>query len=292
MQKKNMGLIIIIVLFGLIILGLIGYICYNKEKESSKNIENEITNNNDTTQNEIKEDLLTQAEQLLDKFGFNEDIGCGYNIYDRFYYDSFKKAIVLKKVSDSVKKQKKCSEIYSEVLDYNPLAYKGKNGVCSIDKETNVIPYDEVNKIYKEMYGEDISKEGFATANHLSLFYSFYDYNQSLNSFVQLECGGCGGACGADAFTVKKIKNAYTKGDLLIVEVYYNALVLRTTYLSDGEHKSVSTLKDHIILSSKNIIDAKKEIEEQHLDKLDVYEVVFTKKDENYIFKSLAKKLS
>ena len=41
-----------------------------------------------------------------------------------------------------------------------------------------------------------------------------------------------------------------------------------------------------------NIKTTREEIEEKYLDKLDVYEVVFAKKDGNYIFKSLTKKLS
>ena len=62
-------------------------------------------------------------------------------------------------------------------------------------------------------------------------------------------------------------------------------------------HLNLDATKENVDLSNGPELDkvikaAEKEIEDKYLDKLDVYEVIFTKKDGNYIFKSLTKKLS
>ena len=171
--------------------------------------------------------------------------------------------------------------------------YKGENGVCAKGENINIIPYDEANKIYKNMYGEDMPKKGFTTYEISSLYYHNYDYNDSLNSFVELKCGACGGICtyGGNTVHINKIKSAYTIGDNLIIDVYY----LNANNLTESNSKlklisfSTKTHKD-VTIDAEDLEGAKKEIEEKHLDKLDVYEVVFTKKDGNYIFKSLSSK--
>lgn len=305
MENKNKGLIIIIILCVLVILGLIGFICYDKgvfgKKESSVNNTGNIgASENDVAQEGTKDFDINEADQILDEFGFKTDIRCGSNIYESFYSEPFKDSIVLKKVSDSVKTKKKCSELYTQESKYNPNTYQGEYGVCYKDKEAAIIPYDEANKIYTDMYGTDMPKKGFNTSNVSGMYYNFYDFNETLNSFVELECGACGGSCG-NALTINKIKSAYTIGDNLVIDVYYfytTKLNTGVTASSEGgykeeEYKLLSTTKNAgIRLESKDLESAKKEIEEKYLDELDVYEVVFTKKDNDYIFKSVSKKVS
>ena len=300
-NKVNKGLLITVIVLVLVI-GLLIF-KLTKDTVSTNKDKNKTSDNNTQVIDKVegaKDFDLKEAEQILDKFGFNTYIGCGSNIYESFYSEPFKGSIVLKKVSDSEKSKKKCSELYTEESKYNSSAYQGEYGVCYKDKEATIIPYDEANKIYTSMYGTDMPKKGFNTSNVSGMYYNFYDYNDSLNSFVQLECGGCGGACGP-SLTINKIKSAYTIGDNLVIDVYY----FYTTELRTGvtasleggykeeEYKLLSTTKNgDIKLESKDLESAKKEIEEKYLDKLDTYEVVFTKKDGNYIFKSLTKKLS
>ena len=266
----------------------------NTESKNSESVDQAVVNE------KIDYSKLNKNEKLLYDFGFYENFGCGTNIYDKYYSESFKQVMALKKVSNSVKTEKKCSEIYTETREGEPGAYKGQNGVCYEDIGTTLIPYDEANKIYKSMYGENMPKKRFNTLNY-GFYYNFYDYNESLNSFVRLECGGCGGACGG-YININKIKSAYTIEDNLVIDVYYYNGGIDWS----NKYFNVNTSKGHIDLeSTKTKVDfsigpeldkvikaAEKEIEEKYLDKLDVYEVVFTKKDGNYIFKSLTKKLS
>lgn len=296
-SKVNKGLLITVIVLVLVI-GLLVF-KLTRDTVSTNKDKNTTSDNNTQVIDKVegaKDFDLKEAEELLDKFGFNERIGCGPGIYDRFYDESFKQAVALRKASDTLKTKKKCSEIYTETREGEPNAYKGQNGVCYEEHGANLISYDEANKIYKELYDEDMPKKGFTTSG---FYYNFYDYNESLNSFVQLECGGCGGACGPN-ININKIKSAYTVDDSLFIEVYY---------FSGGVNNNnvyVSTSKGYLNLKAsqikfeidngpevdKVIADATKEIEEKYLDKLDVYQVVFTKKDGNYIFKSLTKKLS
>ena len=300
-NKVNKGLLITVIVL-ILVIGLLIF-KLTKDTVSTNKDKNKTSDNNTQVIDKVegaKDFDLKEAEELLDKFGFNENLGCGNGIYDRFYDESFKQATVLRKVSDSVKTKKKCSELYTETREGEPGAYKGQYGVCYEDRGTTLIPYDEANKIYKSMYGENMPKKGFTTLKY-GFYYNFYDYNESLNSFVQLECGGCGGACGG-YIGINKIKSAYTIEDNLVIDVYYyNGGI-------DWGYKiiNVNTSKGHLDLDAtkvdvdfsngpeldKVIKAAEKEIEEKYLDKLDIYEVVFTKKDGNYIFKSLTKKLS
>ena len=300
-SKVNKGLLITVIVLVLVI-GLLVF-KLTRDTVSTNKDKNTTSDNNTQVIDKVegaKDFDLKEAEQLLDKFGFNENFGCGANIYDRYYSESFKQIVAIKKVSDSVKTNKKCSEIYTETREGEIGTYKGQNGVCYEDKGATLIPYEEANKIYKELYGEEIPKKGFNSAN-LGLYYIMYDYNESLNSFVQLECGGCGGAC-SNQININKVKSAYIVDENLVINVYhYNGGID-----SNVKHVYVYTSKGYLNLeAAKIVIDniygsevdsaiaaAKKEIEEKYLDELDVYEVVFTKKDGNYIFKSLTKKLS
>ena len=296
-DKVNKGLLITVVVLVLVI----GLLIFRLTKDTVNTNKDKNTKSDNNTQvvekvEGAKDFDLKEAEQLLNKFGFNERIGCGPGIYDHFYDESFKQAVVLRKVSDSVKTNKKCSELYTELYQGTPGAYNGEYGVCYENNGTSLIPYDEANKIYKELYDKDMHKKGFTT---YGFYYNLYDYNESLDSFVQLECGGCGGACGPN-LNINKIKSAYTIDDNLVIEVYYFDSGV------DNDYIYVNTSKGHLNLKASEkkidptngveadevIKEAKKEIEEKYLDKLDVYDVVFTKKDGNYIFKKKKKKLS
>lgn len=301
MKKKSF--VVITILLVAIILGLSAYIAYDKglfdNKKGSKKETKTIENSDEKSQEKTKDFDLKEAEELLDKFGFNENIGCfSSKIYDGYYSDSYKQIIALNNAfkNKNLITSKKCSEVYSsDKYSKEYMAYKGDYGVCNEEHGTSIVSYDEANKIYKEMYGVDIPKKGVNSTSISGLYYKFYDYIESLDSFAKIECGGCGGACSDEKsyFDINKLKSAHIKDNTLIVEIYHNILELKDGINRDGEYQFVSTTKTmNIELSSKNIDDAKKEVEEKYLDKLDVYEIEFVKKGENYIFKSLTKKLS
>ena len=304
MKKKSF--IVIVILLIAIILGLCVFIAYDKNlfgiKGEKKESSNTVEKKDDASKTkDVSNDFdLEQAEQLLTKFGFNEEIGCfSSKIYDSYYSDDYKQIVVLNNAfnNNELKTHKKCSEVYSsDKYSEERKAYEGDYGVCYEEHGTSIIAYEDANKIYNELYGIDMPKKGVNSGSLSGMYYKFYDYIESLDSFAIIECGGCGGACGTNGnefFDINKLRTAYTKDNSLIIEVYHDILEFKPAVDRDGEYKYVSTTKNrNIKLSSKNVDDAKQEIEEKYLDKLDIYEVEFSKKDGNYIFKSLTKKLS
>ena len=292
-ETVNRGLLITVIALVLVI-GLL--IC--KLTKDTTNKDNDATNNSNTQVTDIVEGAkdfdLNEAEQLLDKFGFKDVLGCNSTkIYDRFYSENYKKIVALNNafLQENLKESKKCSDIYNSD-NYNEQrgGYVGTigYGICYKDKEANIISYEDANKIFKQMYGYDMTKEGIST---ITKKFDYYDYSAKLDEFVSLECGGCGMVCGPEqVINITKLKNAYIKNDELIIDVYYHIIDI----LEGNGFKYFYTNKSHdtVKLESQDLESAKKEVEEKYLDKLDVYEVVFTKKDGNYIFKSVTKKLS
>ena len=296
-NKVNKGLLITVIVLVLVI-GLLIF-KLTKDTVSTNKDKNKTSDNNTQVIDKVegaKDFDLKEAEQLLDKFGFNENLGCNQYIYFSKYSETFKKIVAFKNVQPSKITKKKCSEIYSENKLDEAGRYLTDNGVCYKDKEVNIVSYEEVNKIYKEMFGTDMDKNGVNSIKEQigNIYFKFYDYVESLNSFVELECGGCGGACYAPessnvSIAMKKAIIAKIIDDNLVIDFIDLRGEIETAggenYISLGQRGTIK-------VSSNDEESVKKEIEEKYLDKLDTYEVVFTKKDGNYIFKSLTKKLS
>ena len=141
----------------------------------------------------------------------------------------------------------------------------------------------------KKMYGTDVKKQG-VKQNSCELASHPYDYNHSLNSFVELSGSGCGGICSANYVLVNKIKSVKSFEDSLLIEVYY----FNTSCDYDSEHKQISckvqTPKINQLITANDRESVEKEILSKYLDKLDVYEVQFQLKGNDYIFKNVIKK--
>ena len=296
-NKVNKGLLITVIVLVLVI-GLLIF-KLTKDTVSTNKDKNKTSDNNTQVIDKVegaKDFDLKEAEQLLDKFGFNEDFGCNQYIYFLKYSETFKKIVAFKNVQPSKITKKKCSEIYSENKLDEAGRYLTDNGVCYKDKEVNIVSYEEVNKIYKEMFGTDMDKNGVNSIKEQigHIYYKFYDYVESLNSFVELECGGCGGACYVpESSNVSKKKKKPIIAKIIDDNLVIDFIDLRGEIETAGGENYISLGQGRTIkVSSNDEESVKKEIEEKYLDKLDVYEVVFTKKDGNYIFKSLTKKLS
>ena len=293
MKKKKSIIMAIVAIILILVGGIFAYTnSFNKRKiKNDSAIKDEVSIEDDEQKNESKDFDIAKAEELLDYFGFNEEFGCASRIYNSTYTDSYKKVQALKKVEKSKSKEIDCSDIYSEELLENRMeyaVYKGKYGVCRKGTKTEVIPYADVNKIYKEMYGTEIEKDGFETTDVAGGYYNMYDYDKTLDSFVKLDCDGCGGACGPDNYSISKIKSAKLAENDLTIEVYY--LYGHPSYSESGDEKYIlKTSKFEKTLEVNNQEEFKKEVLNKYLDKLDVYEVKFEKKENNYIFKSMSK---
>lgn len=283
-MKKNVYFNVFILIITILVIVTGGYLTLNKNNNKGQE-----KIDDDTKSPLIKDFDILKAEEILEYFGFNVNFGCGSLVYDSFYSDSYKKITAIEKVEQSKIKNMKCSELYSELDLYGN--YKGENGVCPQTKSTSVISYEDVNEIYKKMYGKSIEKEGFSSTR--SMLYKFYDYNESLDSFVKLECGACGGACPpALNIIINKIKSAKLVDNNLIIQIYH---LNSSPYYNEYSKKYIyrlETRKIQVGIDADNEKSFKDEVINKYLDKLDVYEITFKQKDNQYIFASLNEILS
>ena len=293
MKNKNT---ILLVIMGILVIGLAGYIAYDKilTKEEVKE-KNQQEKTEETKQEVSKEFDVEEAKKLLDDFGFNENLGCNDKIYTENYSDAFKATIVINKIDKSSQENMACKDLYKE-SDLEKLegkeAYKGKTGYCIENAVT--IPYDTVNETYKKMYGTDMPKQPIDSTAVSGMYYkAFYDYNEEKNLFNATSPNGLGGAC-TTSYEINEIKSAKEIGNKVYIEVQY--YIYQDGIITTGNGKILYSIKTSKInkyfpeiTNGEELVN---KIRAEYMDYLDVYEVVFEKENDHYIFKSLNKKLS
>lgn len=286
-MKKWVGVLIIILL--LLVVGLGGFIVYDKvlSPEKSTIKDNESVDDTQTTEKDYD---LGKAKELLEKFGFYKIISCNSFIYDKRYSDDYKALIALEKVDSSKVKTANCSDIFSDSDYVSEFSYyKGKSGVCLKDGTSNTIAYSDVNSIYKKMYGEDMPKKEASGLKVSELFYSFYDYIDSIDSFASTSCNGCGGTCGPN-WNITDIYSAKEIGNKLYIDVKYNHGMPTLIGTKNVYQLSTSHIDKQIDVSS--VEEFEQEVKANYMDYLDIYEVEFEKINDHYVFRNLSMKLS
>ena len=281
MKKKR------IVLFLFVLILIIG-ICFGCYLIISKLFTNSSEEEKSKDKEEIVDYSVANTIGLLDKFGFYTDLGCESNIFSYKYDDTFKVLNVLNSINDS--EEVACSEVFSEdMLNedvigglYPHTAYKGTSGVCFKDQSTKMISYDKANEIYQKMYGKVMPKTSVSGIDISNMYYVFYDYVESKNAFVSMKGAGLGGMCG-NSLVINDIKSSTLETDLLTVDVYY---YYDSNFQLNNNQYSLKN-KSVDCLSSEECI---KNIKDEYLDDLDIYELEFKKVDDDFIFKGFVKK--
>ena len=300
-EKKTSSLLITLLVFALFIVFFFGGFAVGgsniiSQIKSIKLVKNCKSNGSVTEEvlNNAKDFDLSKAKDLLDEFGFNRDFKCKSNIYSNFYSDAYKAIVAINKVQDKAKEMA-CTDFYSDSdIDKNyssvETLYKGKYGHCS-DNKTKAISYDDVNDVYKKMYGKDIPKDGVSGVEMFGLYNEIYDYIESKDMFVSLRCVACGGTCGP-SITINEIKSAKEIGNKVYIDVYY----YHDSARDNGNGKTYFVLENRFGYHNLDNItteeDAEKEILNKYKDQLDIYEVEFEKVDDHYQFVRLVEKVS
>ena len=107
-EKNNNSLIVILVLI-IIILSLVLIFTGSYKNLFKKE------DNNQPKENESQNYSISEADKLLNYFGFNDDLGCNFAIYEYGYSDDFKRLQALKKVDSSKIKHIDSSEITKDI---------------------------------------------------------------------------------------------------------------------------------------------------------------------------------
>ena len=318
-KKKWVILVVVIVVFVLgVVLVTRNVLSNNNSKQIDKTTKNNITTNKskkkkddiiddeikkeeETTKDEVKnvtedssfdnvivdEDNSSKEYKLLKEFGFYENIGCGKNIYSQTYSNEFKALMALKKVESDKIKTVSCNDIFSDSnLDSENTFYRGESGICIKDKDTKVISYKDANGVYKKLYGIDLAKESVDSTKVSGMYYSFYDYVSNIDSYVSMFCNGCGGSC-APYYLINKIKSSEEVDGLLRIDVYYlHGFIMDNT---PGAYKIKTDNGDKVfnVSSSKELFN---ELQDNYNKYADIYEVLFKKNGNDYIFVGFNKK--
>lgn len=260
---------IIIVILLLAVIGLGTFIFMKKDvlfsaKEDNKEVEKNTTKE---VEKEEEEFTLDDAKELLDKFGLTLDsklkssrwleVYEGTNVT---YNDDFKLANAAANVDEGLIKTKTCDELYEgkAKVEYNRYVLDSGN-VCTKGDKSKIIDYNDLNKVYKELYGSDAPKKRISL---VGMYYKFYEYNSEENYYNQVQCGGCGGTNGPTTIEFK-VRSANIDGNKLEITVAYNRI--------SGEEREPN-------------------LEDSHLDEVPNYIVTFKKDDDHYIFENLNKK--
>ena len=295
-KKGGKGVVVFIILLILIIIGLCGYICYEKgvfDKFIKTNDEEEKASKSDKE----KDFDTTKAKELVDKY-YVEMLWDNIFTSETGIDGMAKDVIAVNNMVNSKKKLASCYHFYEN----NPSAQKDtansyavtlKSDVFSIkyggggcdNGSADYYEYNDLNSTYKYLFGKnnDMPKSDF------SLYGRVFDYIEDKDVFVQLDCR-CGGAQGPH-YKNHFVQSAKVKGDDLTINIGYvymkpsddngdDPMLSATIGGEQVSYKSSETLKDTF----------EKEFTDKYLDKLDTYTFTFKYEDDHYVFVEMAKK--
>ena len=171
MEKKNTGLIFVIVILTLVVGLLGGYIIANKLIDKQPNQ----TENNDNKASDIS---ITEAEKIMNKYMIN--------LYGEYYIDSLEnnmpETIAIKNTLPNGKIN--CEELKKEdtrLFTDDEIGSIFTN--CTLD-EFEIYSYDDVYDSYEKMFGvsKSIDKQSFKSSE----FVDYYYYYKQKDSYVKI----------------------------------------------------------------------------------------------------------
>lgn len=257
---------IVITMLTILVLGLGGYLVYDKviDKEINKEEDTNLTQENDFDS--------AEAKKLIDKYYAEGPTG-GPNTFKTGYTEEIKRYLALKK------------------SEYDKITYIWYE---PFNSAREAIYYDDLNETYKYLFGEtnDAAREDF------SLGCKKFVYDKKQDVFIDAsECGGVG--------TPKYfygVKTAKEKDNKLVIDVVYAEFNIVGSYDENNVvyFKYNDTLNnsydDKDIYGSESGKERENydKFEEKYLEensqKLPIYTFVFEKEDNHYIFNSMERK--
>ncbi len=282
--QKTSPVVIIILVILLIAAVACGFLFGDKLYELVHKTEESSPKTEEKTEKEENEITLEDAEKVLVKFGLSKNsiLSSHLGVYHSVgYTEDFKLANAIANVEESKIAKDVCSRLYlgEDTADYitnqgNPYyRAKSNSGVCYPADQIDTVKYDDVNEVYKDLYGTDAPKKAFSV---LGGYYKFYDYNTKQDIFVSLKCNGCGGASGPFAQTIRE---ATLEDNVLTV------LVAAGPIKPEGP-STFSVGEETFTYEGDNVEET---VIENHVDKLQQFKITFTKEGDHYTFQNFEK---
>lgn len=256
--KRGAGLIIIVVALLMAVLGLGGYIMYDKffnDNKSSKTTEKE--EKKEEKKEDKVENLEVTSNEVTDLF---TSITTGWNRYcgiNNYFID--------KKVTTT--------DIDNDIVTAITLSYLYKSGV-KFD-EGSTFTKKQVEDTITKLFGKNY-KYTYKTISGCPTF----TYDESKEVYTA-GSSGCGGTCGA--VVLKKVVKA-TKTDSKI-ELYVRALFPSELPDENGYIKYYKFKSDEELQLERDNYNQVKETDANY-NKGSLYKMTFTKEDNNYVFTS------
>ena len=228
---------------------------------------------------------LDEANQLLETFGINNRFGCT-TIAHKKYTDTYKAYVAIQNVDQSKIKEVPCSDLYSKIdlvdKDTEEERYQGSVGVCYPNTKVSIISYNDVNEVYQKMFGKELPRLSIDTTTVHTLLQDSYDYIRDHDVFASVQCYHCDGAC--YSHQIRELKTAYMKKDILRIDFYdYESGLFE---LND-DHYVLETTKFKKAFTCTYNDECIDIIKNNYMDQLDVFEAIFQKKEDHFVFKKL-----
>ena len=221
MEKKNTGLIVLIVVLSIAVLGLGGFIIYDKVlNNDSKNNSNEINKEDNEISNVSKEEVLWLNDTLVQNL-YNMVIFPGDDILGNWYFYENEKVTL-----DNISNDTKLYMAYTQ-LNKNDIEYKEDNlhGTKSFD-----INQFEIGM--KNVFGNNITyeKNDFMP----EMCDCEYKYNADQQKYI-CEIGGCGGP--GESYVDRKLYNAVKISDEIILYEKFAFININEIIFSNSDPK-------------------------------------------------------
>lgn len=306
-EKKNNALLFVIIGFLVVVIlvfvGLIatGALVYNNNKEEIKDDETveKVEDKEFKVTEDLKKDLGLKVDKILtlvrtinsEQTMNYVDYGFNYAVFFRDLTDTEKQQITLKTLEFSNIDQSRYQEVpYVK----NTVATMVGNGGNRLKDNFGYLTYDEVNKAYRNLFGEDLENP-VETVGKCPTFY----YSKDTNEFYHM-AAGCGGTSGPAS--VVSYKEKYV-GINDTIELYMNFGFVRLDDMNSKEatvygnldsliredglfsYASVDKEVGKVAINSMN----EYKITEENKDIFTQYKFTFRKDKDNYYFEKVEK---
>lgn len=259
MKRENKGLIILVVILLIIVVGLGGYITYDKLLSKDRIKDNIIE------KPEEKDYDLTKADKLVSIYAGvlrYREVSQEYGKQD--YEESYKVSLAYDYTANSkiisLNKQR-CDELTNN-----------NDNFCQEGRPLYIVKYEDINNTYKYLFGNDseIEKKGYVLKQRFAL-----TYIEKEDLYVEAESWGAGSI---NYYWGYKVNTAKVSDNELKVNVSYSKLNGGGVY----EVESPYTGTIYSCAEIQKFVNA----EYQQFDK---YEFIFEYEDGHYIFKDIVK---
>ena len=290
-KKKSTGSIVFIVLLILIILGLVGYICYDKGLLTKKEVTKEKTSN-------VEKISFKEAREVLDTFGINYLSVKDYT-KSGFYFEYLRGNLDTKEEYTCEQITKKSGTKWTKDESY----YQSDDGyICTTKVKYPVYSYEDMNKIYKQVYNKELKKESFTIDGLGNCNLEIYYYIKSIDRFVKIYVvGGCT-TSPYEPVDIDLIDDAKIENNILTINAYidyferedlaitkkgfkvYDEKVENELYNEDSDETDEYEM--NIQYNTDIIRDI---ILAEYLDKVNKYEITFKVDVNKYTFDNIKK---